>query len=92
MRRIRRHIPDAKFIAAFWNLRDGGDDVAQTMDCEVVTQLEKAVERIMAACSGTISDGRSVQHPPVGAEETPRDSATCREESSFRPGLAERVP
>jgi predicted PurR-regulated permease PerM len=48
LRRIQRHIPKAKFVATFWGLEDGNDEIAQAMGCEVVTELEKAVEYMLA--------------------------------------------
>jgi hypothetical protein len=48
LRRIRRHIPEARFVATFWGLQSGNDEVLQALGCELVTQLNKAVEQILA--------------------------------------------
>jgi predicted PurR-regulated permease PerM len=47
LRRIRRHIPSARFVATFWDFQSPTDEVTKAMDCDVVTQLDKAVEKIL---------------------------------------------
>ena len=49
MRRIQRHIPKATFVAMFWGLQSDSDEVSQAMGCEVVTRLDKAVERMLVS-------------------------------------------
>ncbi|HEX3483635.1 MAG TPA: AI-2E family transporter [Micropepsaceae bacterium] len=54
MRRIRRHMPGVDIIAAFWHYTDDNNDVSKIMGCDVVTDLEKAAERITVACAPDI--------------------------------------
>jgi hypothetical protein len=87
MRRIQRHMPDAKIIATFWNLPGEKNEVSQTMGCEVATELEKAVEAIIAADMFHSTDNRSAKRPPAGSSS---DSGAIPEESRFSCDLAAR--
>ena len=87
MRRIQRHMPDAKIIATFWNLPGEKNEVSQTMGCEVATELEKAVEAIISADALPSTDNRSAERPPAGSSS---DSGAIPEESRFNRASAAR--
>jgi predicted PurR-regulated permease PerM len=76
MRRLRRRIPDAHVITAFWGF--AGDDsrylnaVAAT-GCEVVTSLKEAVTRIMASAGMPPTS----QSPEVSDQENARTRVTA---------------
>ena len=48
LRRLRRHMPDAVPIAIFWGYSGEEARAAEQIDCEVVTGLEQAVQKILA--------------------------------------------
>lgn len=72
MRRLRRRIPDAHAMTAFWGL--AGDDgryldTFAATGSDVVTGLEEAVERIMAAVGKPVSPSASESREPVSGQE-----------------------
>jgi hypothetical protein len=72
MRRIRRHMPGVDIIAAFWHYTDDNNDVSKIMGCDVVTDLEKAAERITVACA---PDRYPAQSPPPSQDSAPAAKA-----------------
>jgi hypothetical protein len=75
MRRVRRRIPNARAMTAFWGY--GGDDVRfldaiAAMGCDVVTGLKEAVERIVASVGKPPPTSESESTTPGAQEENAR--------------------
>ena len=75
LRRLRRHMPDAVPIAIFWGYSDDEARASEQIDCEVVTGLEEAVQKILMVVDperepAAIGDQTEAKKPAIrpGAE------------------------
>ena len=75
LRRLRRHMPDAVPIAIFWGYSDDEACASEQIDCEVVTGLEEAVQKILVIVDpdrepAAMADPTEAKKPaiPPGAE------------------------
>ena len=85
LRRLRRYMPHAVPIAIFWGYSDDEARAAEQIDCEVVTGLEQAAQKILAVVDPDrewtgIADSAGAKKPATLPDE--RDGAPVRADAA----------